>query len=172
MHNKSVSYNTLINHYTARAEYYEGFINIFQFHATILNSDVLKAQLKKKSESYDYDSAQIKKEEEEIDKSLKAETNLFLSFFSPDPKIDDLSKAQTVWRIFLDVNNKRYQGSVKKYLAPMSDQVLLFPYHTRFSTAYVVHFNIPAIYIQDYPMQLTITGTAGSKTVSFPAMKE
>lgn len=164
-----VDYNSLVEKYSVRKELHQGLMNILQIHATYLNSTVQRAQIQKKSEAFKWSTADVDSAISKMDESLRSETVLFMSFFSPTPKLDDLDKIQSVWRIFLDVNNKRYEGKAVKQSGVYDEFLEFYPYHTRFGTPYKVIFNVPAINIEDYPSKMTITGTLGSITVDFPA---
>src|SRR5690606_8812865 len=110
-----------------------------------------------------------KKEEEhrKVDDSLRKETKVFLSFYSPENRINNLDSPSSIWRVFIDVNNKRYVGSVSTFVGFANEAQLFYPYHTVFAKAYVVKFPVPIAHIQDYPVTLTITGTVGSDTIRF-----
>jgi hypothetical protein len=165
------AYFSTVKDYTDRAEFYEGFINVFQMQATILNAKVLNGQLTKKADSFNWTDTQKAEEQAKVDSSLKTETTVFLSFFSPENKVNNLDSPSTIWRVFLDVNNKRYVGSVSTYVGFQNEARLFYPYHSVFAKAYLVKFPVPMVNIQDYPMTLTVTGTIGSDTLKFPALK-
>ncbi len=164
-----VDYYDLIEKYSVRKELHQGLMNILQINATYLNSKVQRSQIQKKSQAFNWTTADIESAMSKMDESLRSETVLFMSFFSPTPKLDDLDKIQSVWKIFLDVNNKRYEGKAVKQSGVYDEFLEFYPYHTRFGTPYKVIFNVPAINIEDYPSKLTITGTLGSISVDFPA---
>lgn len=165
-------YSKLVAEYSDRKELYQGFANVLQIQGTFLNSKILNAQVDRKAFSFKWESSEIQKETQKIDESLRTETVLFISFFSPTPRLDDLDKIQTVWRIFLDVNNKRYEGTAIKQSGIYDEMIEYYPYHSRFSTPYKIVFRVPAINIEDYPSRMTITGAMGSMSLEFPPMKK
>jgi len=165
------NYENIVAHFSDRAEFYEGFTNVFQFQATVLNETVLKSQIEKRAQSYSWTATQKADEEAKMRDSLNKQTTIFLSFYSPEPKIDDLERAQSLWRVFLDVNNKRYIGTVSKYVGVRDETMMFFPYYTRFSSAYTIKFLVPMVEIQHYPMKLTLTGTIGSDSINFAPMQ-
>lgn len=166
------SYEQTIQTYSDRKELYQGLENVFQIKGTLLNSEVQKAQVLKKSLAYEWSPEDIEKETRKVEENLKRETSIFVSFYSPIRKIDDLDKIHTVWKIFLDVHNKRYEGKAIKVTGVFDELLQLYPYHTRFGTPYRIVFNVPAVYIEDAPSVLTLTGALGAQTISFPALSK
>lgn len=160
-------YYSTVKEFTDRSEFYEGFMNVFQMQATVLNSKVLNGQVAKKAESFAWNDSQRLEEQNKIDNSLRNETLVFLSFYSPENKINNLDSASSIWRVFLDVNNKRYIGSVSTYVGFANEAQLFYPYHSVFAKAYLVKFPVPMLNIQDYPLKLTVTGTIGSDSLKF-----
>ncbi|MES2767996.1 MAG: hypothetical protein V4596_02530 [Bdellovibrionota bacterium] len=165
------NYYSLVKDYSDRAEFYSGFMNVFQIHATILNQKVLEAQVEKKASSFNWSDTQKSEDMAKITNSLRGETTVFVSFYTPENKLNNLDSPSSIWRVFLDVNNKRYVGSVSTYVGFANEAQLFYPYHTIFGKGYLVRFPVPMMNIQDYPMSLTVTGTIGSDTIKFPAMK-
>lgn len=165
------AYLSSVKQYSDRAEFYSGFINVFQMQGTVLNSKILAGQAQKKADSFNWTDAQIAEEAAKNDKSLRAETVVFLSFFSPEMRVNNLDSPSSIWRVFIDVNNKRYVGSASTYVGFQNEAGLFYPYHSVFGKAYLVKFPVPMINIQDYPIKLTVTGTIGSDTIEFPALK-
>ena len=168
---ESLDNEYIVKQYTDRAEFYKGFMNVFQMQGTVLNQKVLNSQVEIKSQSFSWTESQRIDEQSKVDSSLRSETKVFLSFFSPENKVNNLDSPSTIWRVFLDVNNKRYVGTVSTYVGFANEAALFYPYHSGFSKAYLVKFPVPMINIQDYPMKLTVTGTIGSDTLDFPALK-
>ena len=164
-------YFSSVKEFTDRTEYYSGFINVFQAQATVLNSKVRTGQIEKKAQSFSWTDEQKNQEHAKVDSSLRSETVIFLSFFTPQNKLNNLDSPSSVWRVFLDVNNKRYVGAVSTYVGIPNEVQLFYPYHSGFSKAYLVKFPVPMAHIQDYPMSLTITGTVGSDTLKLKALK-
>lgn len=165
------NYYSNVNEYSDKAEYYYGFTNVFQIQGTVLNQKVLEGQVERKSASFNWSETQKSDEMSKVTNSLRGESTVFLSFYSPENKVNNLDSPSTIWRVFLDVNNKRYQGTISTYVGFANEAQLFYPYHSIFSKAYLVRFAVPMANIQDYPMTLTVTGTIGSDTIKFKAMK-
>src|SRR5690606_31801866 len=110
------TYYSLVNEFSDRKEYYSGFTNVFQAQATILNAKVLTGQIEKKAESFNWTEDQKNQEHAKVDSSLRSETVVFLSFYTPENKLNNLDSVNSIWRVFLDVNNKRYVGTVSTFV--------------------------------------------------------
>lgn len=165
-------YYSLVKQYTDRTEYYSGLMNVFQMQGTVLNSKILNGQVEKKAQSFNWTDDQKVQEQAKTDSSLRTETVVFLSFFSPENKVNNLDSPSSIWRVFLDVNNKRYVGSVSTYVGFANEAQLFYPYHSIFSKGYLVKFPVPMAHIQDYPMTLTVTGTIGSDALKFKSLQQ
>ena len=108
--------------------------------------------------------------DDELVTKMAKETEFFISFFVPERKHDDLHKAKTLWKLFLDANGRRYEGKSSRMKTILSDVVSLYPQHNRWSTPYIVSFPVPVSMIENGGAILTITGPAGSTTLSFKAV--
>lgn len=156
-----------VKKFSDRAEFYSGINNVFQVHGTILNTEIQQGQIEKKDRAFSWSDEQKQTEQKKVDESIRQETKVFLSFYSPENRVNNLDSPSSIWRVFLDVNNKRYVGSVSTYVGFANEAELFYPYHTVFAKAYIVKFPVPIAHIQDYPLTLTVTGTIGSKTIQF-----
>ena len=94
-------------------------------------------------------------------------TEFFLSFYTPERKLADLSSSKTSWKIFLDVNGQRYEGKASKIKIMLSEIQALYPYHNRWSYPYIVIFPVPTSEVENRPATMTITGTLGSAQLKF-----
>ncbi len=163
-------YQLDVRHFSDRAEFYSGINNVFQMHGTILNSKIQHGQVNKKARAFSWDDFQIEDERRKVEESLNRETKVFLSFYSPENRINNLDSPSSIWRVFLDVNNKRYIGTVSTFVGFANEAALFYPYHTVFAKAYIVKFSVPMTEVQNSPMTLTITGTVGSDSIQFKAL--
>jgi hypothetical protein len=150
---------------------YVGFYNNFLYRATILNAQVRGALLRKQNEFYQWDRDKFSGERDKSDRNAGIETTVFLSFFTPERRNDNLSDVKSIWRVYLEAGDRRYQGKVKKLRTPLAEIIALYPYHTRWNTAYEITFPVPTPAIEAQALKLTITGPLGAKTVSFNAAR-
>lgn len=126
------NYASLVKDYSDRAEFYSGFANVFQIHATVLNQKVMEAQVEKKAASFNWSDTQKSEDMTKITNSLRNETTVFVSFYTPENKLNNMDSPSTIWRVFLDVNNKRYIGSASTYVGFANEAQFFYPYHTMF----------------------------------------
>lgn len=167
----NASYLQTVNKYSDRAEFYEGFTNIFQVQATFLNSEVMQAQLDKKNKAFGWESAKFFEEKRKSDEVLRYETTYFYSFFSPDKKINDLDRVGSLWKIFLEVNGRKFEAKISKFSGTKEELQLYYPYHNEFANAYKVTFQIPTADIERSETKLLLTGPIGSKALTFKPLR-
>jgi len=148
-------------------EKYSGLYNLFNIEATILNSKVLDAQTDQQTRLYLWDDKKAQEERVKVNERTSRETEVFMAFFTPDRKNDDAAKPKTIWRVFLDVEGRRFEGKISKIKLQMSQLIALYPYHNRFYTPYQIIFPIPIKNIENTKIQMTVTGAIGSATLTF-----
>lgn len=168
--NVSDSYQNRIEKYSAGDSEYAGFYNNFEYKGTILNTEIRNALLEKQGQYYQWDRAKQATEREKSDREKGAETRVFLTFFTPDRRNDNLSDVRSIWRVYLDVNGQRYAGKVERVRTLLAELQVLYPYHTRWNSPYMVSFPVSTTRIENYPMTFTITGPLGTRAVKFPAL--
>ena len=159
-----------VQEYTAKQQIYDGLYQTLEFNATLLNSKVSRLQVDESARIYQWTEDQYKNKKSETETSLSKQTNIFLGLFVPERKQDDLHKSSTLWKIFLDVNGKRYEGKAEKMKTILADVVSLYPHHSRFYTPYKLTFPVPTSQIENAPSKLTLTGPVGSASVEFKAV--
>ncbi len=160
-------YEKKIGLYTKSIEKYQGIINTLQFNATLLNSKVVQAQLMQKARLYQWDNSFFNSEAQKMNSDLDKSTQIFISFYTPERKHDDLHKNQTLWKIFLDADGRRWEGKATKIKLLTNEVQGLYPDHTRFATPYMLTFPVSTKLIDSKPVRLILTGTVTSATVEF-----
>lgn len=160
-------YYSEVAKYTESKKLYDGMYNKLQFSATLLNTKVSRTQADHNARIYQWDADLYANKKSEVETSLSKETKVFLSFFVPERKHDDLNKPKTLWRIFLDAGGKRYEGKAVKIKTILAELQLLYPEHNRWSTAYMVTFPVPVSMIENQETKLTMTGPVVSATAEF-----
>jgi hypothetical protein len=158
-----------VDSFTANQKIYDGFMNRLDVSGTLQNSKVVAALTDERARVYQWTEEQYQKEKAFGEEALAKKTEVFLSFFVPERKEDDLHKPGTKWKIFLDVNGKRYEGKSSRVKTLFSELMVLYPHHTRFGTPYLVEFPIGAREIEGFASKMTITGPPGSTTLEFSA---
>ncbi|KHD89566.1 MAG: hypothetical protein OM95_03010 [Bdellovibrio sp. ArHS] len=160
-------YMEVIEKHSDQVRKYTGFYNTLDFQATVITSAVAKAQLEQSNMLYQWDETRFAEEKNKFENRLSKEAEVFLSFYTPERKNDDLSKTSTIWKIFLDVDGRRYEGKAKKIKLQLVEVEGLYPYHNRFYTPYSVIFPVPMRSIEGKPMKMTVTGAVGSGVLNF-----
>lgn len=165
-------YQMVLESQTQRKQVYSGLYNIMDLTATLLTSKVVEAQTDQFARLYLWDENKYSQEKAKSQEKISKETEVFVSFFTPERKHDDLHKNQTLWKVFMDLSgngeNKRVEGKTKKIKLLTEEIQGFYPYHNRFATPYTITFPIPMKQVESYTdVKLTITGPVGSATVNF-----
>jgi hypothetical protein len=148
---------------------YDGFQNTMDINATLQNTAVVNALADQNARVFQWDQSTYDTEKAKMVSGLNEKTEVFLSFFTPERKHDNLASVKTVWKIFLDVAGRRFEGKAVKTKRLTADLQAFYPYHTRWNTPYFVTFPIPAKQLDGQAAVLTITGPIGSATLNFKA---
>ena len=165
-------YEKRIEVFSRKIETYQGLINTIHMSATLLNSQVIEAQLLQKARLFQWDQTTLDSERQKALEEVNKTTQIFVSLYTPEKKHDDLHKNQTLWKIFMDANGKRYEGKVKK-IKLLTDEIRgLYAYHTRFATPYSIVFPVSVRSIENTNIKLTVTGPVGSATVQFKSLTQ
>ncbi|MFM6930161.1 MAG: hypothetical protein ACKOX6_16945 [Bdellovibrio sp.] len=164
-------YFEIVDRNSDRATKYSGLYNTLEIQGTLLNSEVSQAQMDQLARFYLWDEAHFQTEKAKREEKLNRETEVFLSFFTPERKNDDLAKNATLWKTFLDVDGRRYEGKVTKLKAALAELSSLYPYHNRFYTPYSMIFPVSVKSIEGKSIKLTVTGPVGSGTLVFQPKK-
>lgn len=155
-------YYELIKSQTAFDRRYDGFFEVYELHALMMNSEIQNMILQRQGHFMQWDQARLREEKERISQTMSNQTRVVMSFFTPDFQYDDLAKSNSVWRVFLESKGKRYEGKVKKITTKLAELRDLFPFHNRFSTAYEITFPVSGLAVEQGPASLTITSTLGT----------
>ena len=114
----AVEYEKVLDKYSAGDSEYNGFYHSFGFHAALLNSDVLEANIRRQARFYMWDKTRTEEERDKLFKAASEGTAVFLSFFTPEKKDDNLSTEKSIWRVLLDVGgNCQHSWPLPKALA-------------------------------------------------------
>ena len=160
-------YYSAVRKATQRKQIYDGLHAAFEYHATLLNTEVSRLQVDQNARIYQWNEIQYSSEKSKRETELATFTTIFFSFYVPDRKLDDLNKTKTLWKIFLDAGGKRYEGKVEKVKTLAAEVLALYPHFNRFSTPYKITFSIPTSIAESTETKFTLTGPAGSSSVDF-----
>lgn len=160
-------YNDKIENNSAGDKQFAGLYHNFEFRSTLLTQDVTRTIHKRMNKIYEWDESTSNEKWQKMENDLQEKTTIWLSFFTPEGKNDNLANKVSIWKIYLDANGTRYEGRARKANKNLSEAKTLFPYHTRWATAYYVDFEVPTAQIEADNLNLIITGPLGRREVSF-----
>ncbi|MBC7371104.1 MAG: hypothetical protein H7326_06035 [Bdellovibrionaceae bacterium] len=161
------AYGAVIDKWSDRVENYSGLNNTITVMATLVNSEVVQAQLEHNAHMFQWDQTKMTEETRLANEKAAKQTEVFVSFYSPERKWDDLYKSKTLWKVFLDVNGQRYEGKAVKIKLLTREVQSQYPYHTGYGTPYSITFPVDTKNADGKPVRLVFTGAIGSVTLNF-----
>ncbi len=163
------SYNRLIKTHTLEDKKYQFLDNNYIVSSTLLNSEVKKAMLQRKSHALQTPLEKVRKMDKEVLEELSTKSEIFLSFYAPIEEHTRLNTSE-LWQFYLETGGKRYEGTVKKVTGPFAVVNSLYYHHNRFSKPYIIEFRVPMSEVEKSDSRLIITGTLGSSSLDFKAL--
>lgn len=160
-------YQSLINEKTQRTEVYEGISNILTIQATWLDSQLTEGGLSHSARLAQWNEQTYKDEREKRINENAESTRFFVSFFTPEKKYSDLARSKSLWKVFLEVDGQRYEGKALRVKQSLSEIQVMYPYHNRWSTPYIITFPIATALVENKAATLTFTGAYASSQLHF-----
>jgi hypothetical protein len=160
-------YQSLVQTKTEKVEVYSGLYNQLTVSATRMDGEMTDAYLSHSARLLQWTTAQHQTEKSKMISKGTEKTDFFVSFYTPERKHNDLSSNKSIWKIYLDVNGQRYEGSAVKIKSQLSEIETMYPGHNRWSTPYTVSFPVAAAIADGKPSVLTFTGTLTSTQIKF-----
>jgi hypothetical protein len=161
-------YIATINKYTRSDRQYSGFYQSYELAGTLITSETSQAILKKRGTYLQWDSKSLSSEREKALQALSTQTTFLFSLYTPERTHNDLNKGTSIWKIYLDADGTRYEGKVKKRNEKLVDIIHLFPYHSRWSIAYRVDFDVPtSVAERSSKLRIVFTSSLGASTFEF-----
>lgn len=157
-------YNEILTSHTATIRKYVGFYNTIEMQGVLLTPDMVDAQIKQNTRLYQWDADKVRVEREKMNSRLNSDTEIFLAFYTPERKNDNLDKVQTLWKVFIDANGHRYEGKITKIKLLPGEIMGMYPFYSRFCTPYNVTIPVPAAQLSG-PVRLTVTGSLSSASI-------
>ncbi len=139
--------------------------------ATFLSAKVRNLVLKKSFTSMQFTPDEQQKEREKSIKEMATQSEFFLSFFVPNDRHDDLNLKKSVWRLLLTVDGKTYTGTARKLNQTYQELQQYYAFHNRWSSAYIVSFDVPTATIEPLAKTFSITGVLGETHLRFEPLK-
>jgi hypothetical protein len=161
------SYADIIKKYTQHDVRYEGMYNKFEIYATFINTEMQAAKLQKMSDIYQWDIKKAQSERERLFQENSSETKFVISFYVPTGRLNDLNKASSGWKLYLESNGQRYEGHAVRSGQKLEDIQALWPYHNRWSTSYEITFSVPMTAVEKSPVTFIITGSQGKSILKY-----
>lgn len=160
-------YERIIEANTREDQLYKGIYNTLRVSGVVLNSEVSHAQVEQSARLYLWNLEKFNAETKKKDEDLTKQAEFFISFYTPERKHDNLNRNKTLWKMFLDVDGKRFEGTATKIKLLTNEVQGIYPNHTRFSTPYILVFPVSMKAIEGKPMKVTITGTVDQVVLNF-----
>ncbi len=147
---------------------YSGLYNDFDVTAVLITPEIARSQVNYNHGLYLWSESKHQEEAQKAEEKLGKQTDVFVSFFAPEKKHNDLSKSKTMWRIFLEVDGQRYDGTATRIKSITQTEIeSLYPFHTRFGTPYILTFPVSALELTNKNPKVTITGPVGTMEFVF-----
>ena len=165
------TYEQEIERFSRGKTEYAGLYNNFEFKATILNSEIRSVIVGRRTMQYQWDKAKESAEREKNVQEMASTTQFFMAFFTPDFRNDNLTDNKSIWKVYLDAGGRRYEGKVVKIKSNLAELQSIYPYFTRWTTPYMITFDVPTAAIESQASKLTVTGPLGTKDIDVPELK-
>jgi len=162
------SYIKKIQEHSAGDKQFAGLYHNFEFRSTILTRDISQTIHNRLNQYYDWSDEEAAEKLQTRMDELNKSTKIWLSFYTPNRKDDNLTKKISIWKIYLMADGRRYEGHASKANKNLSEAKALIPYHTRWATAYYITFPVPTDEIENSDLKLVITGPLGRREADFP----
>lgn len=160
-------YQSLIEKKSTKTQVYSGLYNQMSVTATRLDGEMTEAYLAHSARLLQWNANQYQTEKNKRISQGSEKTEFFISFYTPERKHNDLSSNKSIWKIYLDINGQRYEGTAKKIKSQLTEVETMYPSHNRWSTPYSVTFPLAAALADGKPAVITITGTLTSAQLKF-----
>jgi hypothetical protein len=160
-------YQSLTEKKTTKVEVYSGLYNQMTVSSTRMDGEMTEAYLSHSARLLQWNAVQHQTEKAKIISQGTEKTEFFVSFYTPERKHNDLASNKSIWKIYLDINGQRYEGTAKKIKSQLIEVEAMYPSHNRWSNPYSVTFPIAAAIADGKPAVLTITGTLASTQLKF-----
>lgn len=160
----NTEYAALINKLSQRQQSYDGFYNMYQAYVLFVDSEMQNAILQRRGHFLQWNQEQWRQEKEKAAQEMSAQTRVVLSFYSPEFQYDDFSKANSIWKVYLEVGGQRYEGKATKSIDKLVTQQNIFPFHEKFNSLYDIRFNVPTTVGETGSPVLILTSSLGTST--------
>lgn len=151
-------YEDMVEAKTKKTEVYDGLYNKLTVQTTRLDADMSENLVAYQAKLGQWSLEKYKEEKAKIIAKHSDSTEVFMSFFTPERKHDDLHTKRTTWKVYLEVGGQRYEGKVTKIKGLQLDIESIYPHHNRWSSPYSVLFPVSTPATDGKPVVITVTG--------------
>jgi hypothetical protein len=146
---------------------YDGFYQVYEAYATLIDSDVQSLVLQRRSDVYQWNQDLAQKEREKMFQENSNITKFVLVLFTPRARLNDLNTKNTIWKVILEVNGQRFDGESKRLQGPHEAISSVYPTHNRFTTAYEITFKTPMSAVEKMSPKFVLTSSLGTSTFQY-----
>lgn len=167
----SDEFRQVFSQYTKNDKSFDGFNQQYDVSVTFVGSELQSAILQKESDTYLWDDPRAQEEREKMLQENTNSTKFVVIMYTPNVRVNDLHRPNTIWKTYLDVNGQRYNGKVSKVSGPIEKLAPIYPTYNRFTKAYEVIFDLPLSATEDYEAKFILASELGTSVFNFPAEK-
>lgn len=162
-----------IKSFTRKKEINRGFYNQFKVWITQLNTEVLDSLLNREALSFHWSRDEFNERRMKADQESSFQSKVVISLFTSEDWQNDLSKGKfSIWKVYLEFENVRYLGKMKRMNRTNSELKILYPHHSHFSSLYEIQFDIPMSRVEQETSKVILTSHLGTVEVLFPPLKD
>ncbi|PIU00079.1 MAG: hypothetical protein COT74_06930 [Bdellovibrionales bacterium CG10_big_fil_rev_8_21_14_0_10_45_34] len=147
---------------------YSGLVTNFEMAVTPISNRAADLILQKKAMVYEWPASKIQQERDEDQQQRAFEYEMFVSFFSNSRELINLADADSLWKIFLDQDGKRYEAKLVRATEKFPELNNRFPHFTRWAKGFWMKFAVPTHIAEQSSAVLTITGPVDSRQLVIP----
>ncbi|MBI5235534.1 MAG: hypothetical protein HY886_04725 [Deltaproteobacteria bacterium] len=135
-------YNETLNRWTRNARIFHGLDAKLYVYATYKGTEFAGAYIDRYSSSFRLDEEYKKGLVERATHEAEMYNDFFLAVHTPDPSVNDLDKAGSIWRLYLETSSNERLNPIFINKADVKDPLLrdFFPYLDLWSSGYIVRF--------------------------------
>lgn len=152
---------------TRTTSQYDGFNQTFRAGATLLTTELQTAALARRADFQQWDSNRMQQERDRTFQEASATSKVFIRYYTPVNDYDDLHLPKSIWKIYLEVDGKRYDAQISKSKEKLIELMNLYPDYDRFSTGYEAEFKIPTSALSGHTVKMIMSSSFGKAEFSF-----
>lgn len=153
------AYRKVLKNWTRQREEFQrdDLYSSLRWYATLQSPEFIQAKSNYMNDIYLYRGEERQKLADQESQKFSAVTGFFISLYSYDYKYSDLTRKDSYWKLYLEVNGKRYEPvSIERIdkLTPLYQ--VLYPYSDLWSRYFYVYF--PKIDMENVELKLFVAG--------------